>query len=252
MHGGERSMSLITPLRDERTLVLQLRDAISALIEEQGLKPGDQLPTEAELTRQFQISRPALREALKLLEQDGLIYVKHGKGRYVSAAAALQVERPITCFESVTEMMRNSGYRPTNKVLSISEEMATEEVRAALRLEPGSRVIRLERLRMQGEEVLVYCLDYVPRSIIPGRLYDIDWSGSLIELLDRYGMRPRMSTAVAVSVMLPPDVCERNDLHDFGPAFLISETAFTPTGVPIVFAKDYHRGDRFSFSFVRK
>jgi GntR family transcriptional regulator len=245
-------MSLITPLRDERTLVLQLRDAISTLIEEQRLQPGDQLPTEAELTRKFQISRPALREALKLLEQDGAIYVRHGKGRFVSAAAALQVERPITCFESVTDMMHKSGYRPTNKVLSISEEAASEEVLAALRLPAGSRVIRLERLRMQGEEVLVYCLDYIPRSIIPDRLYDIDWSGSLIELLERYEARPRMSTASAASVMLPPEVCERNDLHDFGPAFLIVETAFTPTGIPVVFAKDYHRGSRFSFSFVRK
>jgi GntR family transcriptional regulator len=61
-----------------------------------------------------------------------------------------------------------------------------------------------------------------------------------------------MSTAVAASVMLPPEVSERNDLHDFGPAFLISETAFTTTAVPVVFAKDYHRGNRFSFSFVRK
>jgi GntR family transcriptional regulator len=245
-------MSLITPLRDERTLVLQLRDAISALIEEQSLKPGDQLPTEAELTRKFQISRPALREALKLLEQDGAIYVKHGKGRFVSAAAALQVERPITCFESVTDMMRKSGYCPTNKVLSISEEVASEEVQKALRLSPGSRVIRLERLRMQGEEVLVYCLDYIPRSMISDRLYDIDWSGSLLDLLEHHDMRPRMSAAIAASVMLPPDVRERNDLHDFGPAFLITETAFTPTGVPVVFAKDYHRGSRFSFSFVRK
>ncbi|WP_150117462.1 GntR family transcriptional regulator [Microvirga vignae] len=243
---------MITPLRDERTLVLQLRDAISALIEEQGLKPGDQLPTEAELTRKFQISRPALREALKLLEQDGAIYVKHGKGRFVSAAAALQVERPITCFESVTDMMHKSGYRPINKVLSISEEVASGEAQEALRLSPGSRVIRLERLRMQGEEVLVYCLDYIPRSIISDRLYDIDWSGSLLDLLERHDMRPRMSTAIAASVMLPHDVSERNDLHDFGPAFLITETAFTPTGVPVVFAKDYHRGSRFSFSFVRK
>jgi GntR family transcriptional regulator len=245
-------MSLITPLRDERTLVLQLRDAISALIEEQGLQPGDQLPTEAELTRKFQISRPALREALKLLEQDGAIYVRHGKGRFVSAAAALQVERPITCFESVTDMMHKSGYRPTNKVLSISEEVASEEVQEALRLAPGSRAIRLERLRMQGDDVLVYCLDHIPRSIISDRLYDIDWSGSLLDLLERHDMRPRMSTAIATSTMLPPEVSERNDLHDFGPALLITETAFTPTGVPVVFAKDYHRGSRFSFSFVRK
>ncbi len=245
-------MSLVTPLRDERTLVLKLRDAISILIEEQGLKPGDQLPTEAELTRKFQISRPALREALKLLEQDGAIFVRHGKGRFVSAAAALQVERPITCFESVTDMLHKSGYHPTNRVLSISEEAASDEVMEALRLDKGARVIRLERLRMQGDEVLVYCLDYLPRSIISDRLYDIDWSGSVLDLLERHGMRPRMSTAVATSTMLPEDVSERNDLHDFGPAFLITETAFTPTGVPVLFANDYHRGSRFSFSFVRK
>ncbi|MXQ10095.1 GntR family transcriptional regulator [Microvirga makkahensis] len=245
-------MSPITPLRDERTLVLQLRDAIGALIGAHGLKPGDQLPTEAELTRRFQISRPALREALKLLEQDGAIYVKHGKGRFVSAAAALQVERPITCFESVSEMMQKSGYRPINKVLSISEEAASEEVQAALRLDASSRVIRLERLRMHEEDVLVYGLDYIPRTAVPDRLYDIDWSGSLLDLLERHGMRPCMSTAVATSIMLPPDVSERNDLNDFGPAFLIVETAFTSTGLPIVYAKDYHRGSRFSFSFVRK
>nr|WP_244610584.1 hypothetical protein [Microvirga pakistanensis] len=57
-----------------------------------------------------------------------------------------------------------------------------------------------------------------------------------------------MSTALAAAVMLRIDVSERNDLHDFGPAFLITKTAFTPTGVSVVIAKDYHRGSPFSYS----
>src|SRR5690606_1279531 len=73
------------PLRDSRTLAVQLRDRIADLIREEGLKPGDRLPTEAQLTQRFRISRPALREALKLLEQDDVIYVEHGRGRFVSA-----------------------------------------------------------------------------------------------------------------------------------------------------------------------
>ncbi|WP_134500296.1 UTRA domain-containing protein [Microvirga pakistanensis] len=243
---------MTSPMRDERTLVLQLRDAIISYIGEQELKPGDRLPTEAEFTQMFNISRPALREALKLLEQDGSIYVIHGKGRFVSAMATLAVERPITCFESVTDMVRRYGYKPTNKVLSISEETAAGQVQEALRLNADTRVIRLERLRMQGEEVLVYCLDFVPRSLIPDRLYDVDWGGSLFDVLESYGHRPVMSTATAASVMLPTDVSERNDLEDFGPAFLITETAYTQDGAPVVFAKDYHRGSSFTFSFVRK
>ena len=110
------------PLRDSRTLAVQLRDRIADLIRNEGLRPGDKLPTEAQLTQRFGISRPALREALKLLEQDDIIHVEHGRGRFVSALSAVQVERPITVFESVTDMTRHFGYRIVNRVVSISEE----------------------------------------------------------------------------------------------------------------------------------
>ncbi|PLU83907.1 GntR family transcriptional regulator, partial [Sinorhizobium medicae] len=102
------------PLRDTRTLVIQLRDRIADLIRDEGLVPGDKLPTEAQLTDRFKISRPALREALKLLEQDGAIYVEHGRGRFVSAISAVHVDRPITVFESVTDMTRHYGYATVN------------------------------------------------------------------------------------------------------------------------------------------
>ena len=240
------------PLRDTRTLVIQLRDRIADLIREQGLNPGDKLPTEAQLTQRFKISRPALREALKLLEQDDVIYVEHGRGRFVSAMSAVHVDRPITVFESVTDMTRHYGYAAVNKVLSISEEIPDAVTAAQLRLGKGERVIRLERLRLNNDQPILYCIDYVPRGIIPARLYDIDWSGSLLDLLDQYRHRPRMSAATVSAVMLPDEVVERNDLRDFGPALLIRETCFNASGVPVVYAIDYHRGSHFSFSLARK
>ena len=240
------------PLRDARTLAVQLRDRLADLIRTEGLKPGDRLPTEAQLTQRFHISRPALREALKLLEQDGLISVTHGLGRFVTASSAVQVDRPITVFESVTDMSRHYGYATANKVLSITEEAPDPVVRQQLRLGEGEHVIRLERLRLHGDEPLMYSLDYVPRSLIPARLYDIDWSGSLLSLLEQHRHRPRMSAASVSAVMLPEDVAQRHDLRGFGPALLITETCFDAAGTPVVFAAVYHRGSRFSFSLARK
>ncbi|OCP36002.1 GntR family transcriptional regulator [Ensifer sp. LC163] len=240
------------PLRDSRTLAIQLRDRIADLIRLEGLKPGEKLPTEAQLTQRFKISRPALREALKLLEQDDVIYVEHGRGRFVSALSAVQVDRPITVFESVTDMARHYGYTTVNKVLSISEETPDTRVADSLHLSPAGRVIRIERIRLHDDEPILYCIDYVPRSIIPAKLYDLDWSGSLMDLLEEYGSRPRMSAASVSSVMLPDDVIERHDLRDFGPALLITETCFTAAGVPVNYAIDYHRGSHFSFSLTRK
>lgn len=240
------------PLRDARTLVIQLRDRLADLIREEGLQPGDRLPTEAQMTARFRISRPALREALKLLEQDGIIYVTHGRGRFVSAISAAQVDRPITVFESVSDMTRHYGYEARNKVLSIAEEIADTTVAQQLKLGLGEQVIRLERLRLEKDEPIMYCVDYVPRGIIPALIHDIDWSGSLLALLEQYKQRPRMSAASVTAVMLPEVVVERNDLRDFGPALLITETCFNDAGVPVIYAMDYHRGSHFSFSFLRK
>ena len=250
--GTERTGALDEPLRDKQTLVLKLRDRILDLMRETGLKPGDKLPTEAELTQRFKISRPVVREALKLLEQDNLIYAEHGRGRFVSPMSAVQVDRPITVFESVSDMMRHYGYATVNKVLSIAEEAPTDLVAGQLQMRAGERVIRVERLRLQKDEPIMYCLDYVPRSIISARLYDIDWSGSLLALLDEYKNRPRMSAATVSAVLLPDEVIERNDLRDFGPALLITETCFNAAGVPVIYAIDYHRGSHFSFGFARK
>ncbi|WP_352697681.1 GntR family transcriptional regulator [Mesorhizobium sp. M0152] len=240
------------PLRDARTLAVQLRERLANLIRAEGLKPGDKLPTEAQLTQRFRISRPALREALKLLEQDGLISVTHGLGRFVTASASVEVDRPITVFESVTDMSRHYGYETTNKVLSIAEDTPDPMVRQQLRLAEGERVIRLERLRLHHDEPLMYSLDYIPRSLIPARIFDIDWSGSLLSLLEQHRHRPRMSAASVSAVMLPDEVVQRNDLRDFGPALLITETCFDATGTPVVHAAVYHRGSRFSFSFARR
>ena len=240
------------PLRDSRTLAVQLRDRIADLIKDKGLRPGDRLPTEAQLTQRFKISRPALREALKLLEQDDVINVEHGRGRFVSALSAVQVDRPITVFESVTDMARHYGYRTVNKVLSISEEAPDACVAESLRLGPADRVIRIERIRLHEDEPILYCIDYMPRSLIEGRLYDIDWSGSLMQLMEEYGNRPRMSAANVSSVMLPDAVVERHGLRDFGPALLITEVCFNAAGEPVNYAIDYHRGSHFSFSLTRK
>jgi GntR family transcriptional regulator len=248
----ERIAALDEPLRDKQTLVIKLRDRISDLIRDTGLKPGDKLPTEAALTQRFKISRPVVREALKLLEQDNLIYAEHGRGRFVSPMSAVQVDRPITVFESVTDMTRHYGYEMVNKVLSIAEEAPDALVAGQLQMRGADRVIRIERLRLQRDEPIMYCVDYVPRSIISARLYDIDWSGSLLALLEGYKNRPRMSAASVSAVMLPNDVVERNDLRDFGPALLITETCFNAAGMPVIYAIDYHRGSHFSFSLARK
>ncbi|MBD3845564.1 FadR family transcriptional regulator [Bosea sp. SSUT16] len=65
----------------------QVADYIVRLIFEEGLGPGDALPSESELARQFEVSRPAVREATNALAGRGLITVSSGRSPTVLALA---------------------------------------------------------------------------------------------------------------------------------------------------------------------
>lgn len=239
--------------RDRRPLPLQVRDQILALINREGLGPGDRLPTEAEIATRFGVARTTAREALKLLEQDGVVDVRHGLGRYVSQLATL--ERPITSFESVTEMMHARGYAVTNRVVSVTVGPANEQEAAALGQPVGTEVIRLERVRLQRGDPLIYSLDVVPRALIEAPLDRGDWSGSLLDMLGLRGVRVVSAAGQIQATRLPPEARRAlgTDLADpDGPWILLVQRNLDEAGRPVIYSQDYHRGDRFTFNVVRR
>lgn len=62
-----------------REIIADIRKAV----ETGQLKPGDRLPTIAQLCEQYQASNTPVKYALRLLEAEGLIETWQGKGTYV-------------------------------------------------------------------------------------------------------------------------------------------------------------------------
>jgi GntR family transcriptional regulator len=237
--------------RDRRPLALQVRDEIQALIVNERLGPGDQLPGEAELASRFAVARTTVREALKLLEQDGQIAVHHGRGRFVATQI---VHHPITRLQSVTDMMASLGFSVENRVLDVREAPATDEQAEALRLAPGTPVVIVERLRLHvGDPApLIYSVDVVPRSILAEQLDQVDWSGSLAALLEAHGVAMSYASARFRATTLPEDVAHRVGEDPRAPWLLLIQLNMTEDGRPIVFSYDYHRGTTFTFNVLRR
>ncbi len=59
------------------------------------IKPGDKLPTEPELSAQFNASRNSVREAVKILQGYGVIYIKRADGTYVSESYNKRMLDPV-------------------------------------------------------------------------------------------------------------------------------------------------------------
>ncbi|NTS30490.1 FCD domain-containing protein [Phyllobacterium sp. BT25] len=68
---------------------------IETLILEGVLRVGDRLPGERDLSVQFDVSRPILRNALKLLETKGLLVTRHGGGTFVADVIGEVFSKPM-------------------------------------------------------------------------------------------------------------------------------------------------------------
>ncbi|KQZ50218.1 FadR/GntR family transcriptional regulator [Ensifer sp. Root558] len=66
-----------------RTLVAKVTDVLRSHIAEGRYRPGDRLPSEAQLTKEFNVSRTVVREAIAALRSDGLVEARHGVGVFV-------------------------------------------------------------------------------------------------------------------------------------------------------------------------
>ena len=68
----------------------RIASQLMELIDLQKLNPGDRLPSERQLADLLAVSRPSLREALHILQAQGLVHIKHGQGTYVQEPLVAQ------------------------------------------------------------------------------------------------------------------------------------------------------------------
>ncbi len=95
---GDTLVNTFAPIK-RSSIIKEISDQIAQHILEKKLPSGSRLPTERELIQQFGVARSSVREALRMLEQVGLITIKAGPqgGTYVAeadhsrAASALSV-----------------------------------------------------------------------------------------------------------------------------------------------------------------
>lgn len=104
------------------------------------LQSGDRLPTERELAEQFQVSRTAVREALKILAQKGLVDMRPGRGTIVidGAHEALQHSLGLVMRLKLGEVGGSNSLVEVREILEVeiaalAAERASEQEIAAMR-----------------------------------------------------------------------------------------------------------------------
>ena len=122
-----------------RTAAPLYRDVAAALerrIRSGAWKPGDQIPTEAQLEREFGSSRGTLRMAIAELVRQGLLHPQPGRGTFVLGPSFKSLER----FFRYESRGRDARLSPQNRVLRHGVRKASAATANALGIPPGAAV----------------------------------------------------------------------------------------------------------------
>ncbi|QJF27525.1 UTRA domain-containing protein [Acinetobacter baumannii] len=132
---------------------IPIRDAIAHDIESGVLEAHAKLPSERELSEQFQTTRVAAREALLALETDGLIYRLDRRGWYVRSPRIIYHPQSTKNFN---QFVIEQGYEPSTEVISSELTQATSWDAKHLKVEKGHPIYSVWRRRcINGRPVLV-------------------------------------------------------------------------------------------------
>jgi GntR family transcriptional regulator len=111
----------------------------------QALRPGDRLPSDAELVAEFGVSRRTARTAMQRLAQEGLVARHPGRGSFVAEPSTHRRTDRLLTFSS--EMARR-GQVPSSRLLARSIRPSTRSEATALALAPGEPIVEVRRIRL--------------------------------------------------------------------------------------------------------
>ena len=175
------------------TIADDLRDRIAS----GRLKPGDPLPSEAHLAAQYRVSTSTLRNALAVLQAEGLVEKVHGKGNFVRrpvrrityVGGARTPDTPVTDFAPLSVTARTTKVR------------ARGHLAALLKVPTGSPLTEILCLGHEGERPHSLARIYVPCDLAPAARESLPYEAVLRRLME---LRPPLAEVrEEISVRLP-------------------------------------------------
>ncbi len=208
------------------------------------LAPGEPLPPERTLAVKFTTSRTTIRQALHELTIEGRLLRMQGRGTF---AAVPKMAQPLQ-LTSYTEDMRRRGLASRSQLLSVGSVAADEELAWRLDVRPRARIVRIERLRIAGEEPMAIETTHLVSARFPGLARRLGGSVSLYELLaNDYNVTLSEAEETIETVPAPPKEAELLNTTVGYPMLLLSRHSRDSSGRPVEYARSFYRGDRYKF-----
>jgi GntR family transcriptional regulator len=228
-------------------LYKRIQNAIRKRIEAGQVMPGDAVPSERELAKTHKVSLMTARQALAGLEREGIVQRRQGAGTFVALPKIHFNE-----LMSYTEHMSSRRLVPRSRVLLAKVIEGEQEVAARLGLPASSHLVKIERLRLTGEEPFALETCYLPAADFSDLVTAPLGKISLFAALEHdYEVELSYSDEEVDATAADASIPELLAVPNGAPVLRIRQVIYSTKGKATIYVVGFYRSDRHTL-FIRR
>lgn len=244
---------------NQKNLAEQAKIEIHSYINQMDLQKSNKLPREEILAEMIGVSRITIRQSLNDLAAEGIIFRRQGKGTFVNVDS-LNIKVTFNPTMDFSQMIRNSGYSPSVKLLNISKVPYDETISKQLQLPAEEQLVLAEKLFLADSQICAFCRDYFGLSLIGGEKSFAEFSNyedSIFEYI--YSLsgckvewdKVEMDTILSTDI---PNLGNYVNMKEFGlkPMFLVKGVNYSSEDRPLLLANEYIDTSIIKFRMIRQ
>lgn len=222
----------------KQTLFLQVSNALSQLISEEKWTPGEMLPSETELAKEFSVSQGTMRRALNLLVEKGILIRRQGRGTFVSDFKRNEklFQRRYVKF-APDDPLTDEALPTTSKLLFFVKVSPPLEIQSKLCLEPQDMVIHAGRALLASSGLVTFDEIWASETVF-SKLTEENLMKHEEKLLYSFyqselGVSIGRVEETIKAALLPSNLCFMFKLPDPTPVIEINRLAYSVNDKPI-------------------
>lgn len=214
-------------------------------------QPGEKLPAEFEMAKQFNVSRETFRSAVRQLEKRGVVVVKHGVGTFITKILPT-IPSSLEILTKISDLIQLAGLtegerKDFSKTVHCKPEWANK-----LSIPVGTPVSFHQRIRTANHEPVVLSQNIMAESLIGEAFDKKELYGSLTDFLEQEcNIKIVTSDSELIVPHFSDKLCQELLIYPETTVLLMEQTHYNELNEPVMYSRDYFRNDIFQFKLRR-
>lgn len=210
------------------------------------------LPSETQLANEMGVSRLTIREALTVLESEGLITRSQGSSTMITSFAR-KLSDGIDYAGELGKFIEESGYESTVDIISYTWEKSTEECANKLGIEQGDEILIVKKKFLANGDPAAYCINRIPKVFFGNiEIKEDDLGKSMFDFVEEScNCQLSHDFMEIIPSLVTKELAKILGLEENSPILRVDVTKYSIEGYPVMYNSEYYVDKLIRFTACR-